>query len=173
MKIEDLDQPEDMKKCFYTFSQELKGMMLLAGKNGTGKTTIADAIFENCRNFRVDPKDDLKLNYTQSGLHMKFNEVIQEYHNYNYLFERLSRCRLLIIDDLASRKPTDAFGDFLFAIFQYREKNKHQLATIITTNCNSIQLRNSLGDAIVSRLGSGIIYRFEKDDRRYRYIDKF
>lgn len=171
MLIEELNQKDDWKKEFSAFAKNPVGFLLLAGKNGTGKTTTAEAILENAKIKRPHPQDPLfdeKILCTQASLFMKWMEEQKRWGQTAYLFERLVKVRLLVLDDVGTRPPTEAFKDFLYIIIEKREREKENIGTILTTNKNVMDMREEFGDAIVSRVASGKVFRFEGKDRRFK-----
>ncbi len=168
MKIEDLDQPEDWKAKFKEFADDPKGFILLAGKNGTGKTTSAEAICDNARIRLEDPNHYDKIFYTQVDLFMKWTQDQKKWGETSFLCNKLINVRLLVLDDVGTRRPSEAYKDFIYAIIEKRERNKLNVGTIITTNLNSSDMRERFGDAIISRVASGQVFRFEGNDRRFK-----
>jgi DNA replication protein DnaC len=79
---------------------------------------------------------------------------------------RLKETKLLVLDDLGTKTPSDTFGDFLYGIIDYRWNHRSALGTIITTNMTGKITRERFGDAILSRIASGIQIRFDGEDRR-------
>ena len=102
----------------------------------------------------------------QSMLTLKFQEFTEKYGDSNYLLKSMLYPKLLVLDDIGTRKPSDAFMDFLYAVVDYRYENREKCGTIVTTNLNAATMRQSFGDAFVSRAASGKIFRFEGKDRR-------
>tara|TARA_R110002126_G_scaffold55740_2_gene149468 strand:- start:1477 stop:1989 length:513 start_codon:yes stop_codon:yes gene_type:complete len=168
MKIEELDQPQEWKDEFQKFADNPTGFLLLAGKNGTGKTTSTEAIYQNARIRLENPQHDTKIFFTQVDLFMKWTKDQKRWGDTSYLCDQLTNVRLLVLDDLGTRSPSDAYKDFLYAIIEKRERYKHLLGTIITTNLNSEQMRDSFGDAIISRACSGKVFKFVGEDRRFK-----
>lgn len=168
MRIEELDQPDDWKRQFLEFAREPYGFVLFAGKNGTGKTTAAYAIMGQANVDRGDPKFDFRMGYTQVDLFMEWTKVMKQFGEVSYFYERLATAYILLLDDVGTRAPSEAYKDFIYAIIEKRERNKDTLGTIITTNLNSSEMREMFGDAIVSRVASGKVFRFEGKDRRFK-----
>lgn len=82
------------------------------------------------------------------------------------LSARLKQTKLLVIDDLGTKTPSDSFADFLYGIIDYRWNHRDTLGTIITTNMTGKITRERFGDAILSRIASGIQIRLDGEDRR-------
>ncbi len=75
-------------------------------------------------------------------------------------------CKLLIIDDLGTRTPSEGFLDYFYLLINKRI-NKPSNATIVSTNMSSKEMAEKLGSAILSRIASGMIIKFpEQKDRR-------
>lgn len=171
MKIEELDQKEDWKKQFIAYALNPVGFLLIAGKNGTGKTTVAESILENATMKYRHPQEPLcdeKLLYHQATLFMKWTEERMRWGQTTYLCERLNTVKLLVLDDFGTREPPPSFKDFLYTVIEHREREKENIGTILTTNLNAIEIREKFGDAIVSRIASGKVFRFEGEDRRFK-----
>lgn len=162
-EIQQLDQIQDWKDKFMDFAMNPRGIMLFAGRNGTGKTYSAETIFDAVR----IPMIEEKLFFTQVDLFMKWQKDVREWGEAIYLYERIQEAKLFVIDDLGTRMPSEAFKDYLYAIIEKRERNKDTRGTLITTNLNSEQMREMFGDAIVSRVASGQVFRFDGKDRRF------
>lgn len=173
LKIDEIDQPEEWKKEFKEFANELKGFMILAGKNGTGKTTSAAAI---CKDALVGGYIHEACFFSpdvcfivQSDLYLQYMKTSQYGYDYTYILEKYSEFKLLVIDDLGDRKePSPGFIDFLYALIEKRERKKDECGTIITTNMTATKMREVFGDAIVSRIASGKIFKYHGDDRRFK-----
>lgn len=163
-KIQELDQLQDWKDKFIAFAMKPRGFLLFAGKNGTGKTYSSEAIYDSV----IVPIIEEKLFFTQVDLFMKWQKDMREWGEVSYTHQRLVEARLLVLDDIGTRMPSEAFKDFLYAVIEKRERWKDDVGTIITTNLNSTQMREMFGDAIVSRVASGQVFRFEGKDRRFQ-----
>lgn len=166
-KFNEIDKktPEQMQKIT-AFAKHPKGFLLLAGANGTGKSFVAEAIYEIYATFKL-PSYDMEEAFfiSQSELNERWLHDKMESSSLE-LSARLKQTRLLVLDDLGTKTPSDAFGDFLYAIIDYRWNQRHRLGTIITTNMTGKITRERFGDAILSRIASGIQIRFDGEDRR-------
>lgn len=157
--------PEQMEKIL-CFSKKPYGFLLLAGGNGTGKSFVAEAIYQLYTPYKL-PYYDMDRAYfiNQSDLNEKWLDVKHEGSTKEFS-ERIKETKLLVIDDLGTRIPSEAFSDFLYAIFDHRWRFRDTLGTIITTNLTGKMVREKFGDAVLSRISSGITIRFDGDDRR-------
>lgn len=161
-KLYEIDQktPEFMQ-ALRTFVASPRGFLLLAGTNGNGKSFSARAIFEHFSRGNHDNQF-----WNQARLNLKWLELYNEFGHANYFLEQLVNAPLLVLDDIGTRKPTDAFMDFLYCIADQRYENRDKVGTILTTNLTSQAMRELMGDAFVSRVSSGICVRNEGPDRR-------
>lgn len=167
-RITDIDKKTDTQmQLIEKFARTPIGFMVLSGKNGTGKSFVAQAIYELYAPYKLPYYDkDIAYFVTQSKLNSEWLDQKQE-GSATEVLNRLKGTKLLIIDDLGTRAPTEAFMDFLFDLFDTRWNNRDKVGTIITTNLNAADMRLKFSDAIVSRIASGICMRFEGEDRRF------
>ena len=157
--------PEQMEKIM-AFAKNPKGFLLLAGANGTGKSFVAMSIYEAHTAFKLPHYDmDEAFFINQSDLNERWLQAKHDCSSLE-LSSRLKTCKLLVLDDLGTRPPTDAFSDFLYGLIDYRWNQRNILGTIITTNMTGKITRERFGDAILSRIASGIQIRFDGEDRR-------
>ncbi len=158
--LSEIDQkPEEFMQALKDFVGCPRGYLLLAGKNGNGKSFSARAIFDHFRHL------DNQF-WNQAALNMKWQEYHIQYHDTSYLLNEILKAPLLVLDDIGTRKPSDAFMDFLYTIADQRYENRGNFGTIITTNLNTQTMREMMGDAFVSRVSSGICVRNDGPDRR-------
>lgn len=155
------DKSPEFMKAIKDFVANPKGYLLLAGKNGNGKTFSARAIYEHFWH----PQGDNQW-WNQADLNMKWMDVLAQYKSANYFIQDIVNAPLLVLDDIGTRKPSEGFMDFLYVIADKRYNAKDKCGTIITTNMNAKTLRETFGDAFVSRVASGICVRHDGPDRR-------
>jgi DNA replication protein DnaC len=166
-KLSKIDQktPEQMEKIM-RFANNPKGFLLLAGANGTGKSFVAMAIYEKHATFKLPSYDlDEAFFINQADLNERWLHAKNENSSLE-LSGRLKNTKLLVLDDLGTKTPSDTFADFLYGVIDYRWTNESTLGTIITTNMTGKITRERFGDAILSRIASGINIRFDGEDRR-------
>jgi DNA replication protein DnaC len=104
--------------------------------------------------------------WNQSDLNAKWLANYNQYGDTSHLLSEIQKAPLLVLDDIGTRKPSEAFMDFLYCIADKRYENRQKVGTIITTNLNSQTMREIMGDAFTSRVASGICIRWDGDDRR-------
>jgi len=155
------EKPDEFVKHVNDFVKNPLGFFLISGKNGNGKTFTAEAIFGK---FYHPCGDNMFWN--QADLKMKWQNSYAKYQSTDYLLSEILKAPLLVIDDLGTTRPTEAFMEFLYIIADKRHKMKTTKGTIITTNLNSQTMREMFGDAFVSRVASDRCVRFDGPDRR-------
>lgn len=143
------------------------GFVILCGKNGRGKTHAASKVYEKLTPFKLPAYDlDCAWFINQADLNMLYAEAIDLYGHARGLLLQAYNTKLLVIDDLGTRVPSAAFGDFIYAIIDKRWNDRHSKGTIITTNLDSTRIRKDFGDASLSRMASGRNYTVIGNDRR-------
>lgn len=144
------------------------GFVLMVGKNGRGKSYAAMKVYEQLTPYKLPERDhDLAWFINQADLNLLFSEANELYGHALALLKQAYNSKLLIIDDLGTRTPSAAFGDFLYAVIDRRWNEKDKKGTIITTNLDSKKIRKDFGDAIFSRIASGRNYVVIGEDRRF------
>lgn len=165
MSINHLDQDDEKKAIFEEFIKHPQGFLLFTGINGTGKTYSALSIYNMISPFRLPYYDhEVALFTTQTDLNIKW---LKDIINQQELLDKLNNTKLLVIDDLGTRTPSDTFMDFLYAVADARYTHRREKGTIITTNLRSAAMRDKFGDAFFSRVASGKTLVFEGKDRRF------
>lgn len=155
----DKEYVTDTKK----FCEKFRGMLLISGASGAGKTYLSIA----CIQEYIKKNDDCKFINT-SELYIFWLEAKKNFSDLS-LLEKYSQCQLLVIDDLGTIAPKDGFLEFLYLLLNRRVNNSF-FGTIITTNLDGKKMEEVLGSAIVSRVASGLIIKHLGKDKR---IHKF
>ncbi len=149
------------------FALNPKGFMILTGKNGTHKTTIALKCYYRVTPYRLPSRDDDKAIFiTQAELHARWKK---DFSLEEELIDEMSHTKLFVLDDLGIRSPTDAFNEFLYAIVDRRWREREEKGTIITTNLNAREISERYGKPFFSRVASGIIITMEGEDERLKH----
>lgn len=118
-----------------SFAQEPKDWLVIAGGTGHGKTRLAAAIGNFCREAGMDVMfvvvpdllDRLRGSYNP-----------QNPGGFDRLFEQVRAAPLLILDDLGSESGTPWADEKLFQLLNYRYNAS--LPTVITTNATASEI---------------------------------
>jgi len=150
------------------YAKNPQGFVMLVGKNGRGKSYAAMKIYQHNTPYALPAYDhDCAWFINQADLNLLFSEANETYSHATSLLRKACKPKLLILDDLGTRTPSTAFGDFLYALIDKRWNERVDKGTVITTNLDSTKLRKDFGDAIFSRIASGRNYVVIGEDRRF------
>lgn len=161
---EDIQQPKESIENLKKFCQSFSGFLLFAGNSGTGKSCASVC----CMKKYLETRNDCQF-VNVADLFVNWLALKQNSQSELGLLEKYAQCELLILDDVGNRAPSEAFLDFLYLLINKRN-GKSTFGTIISTNLGYQHLAQKLGDAILSRISSGLIVKFTGKDRR---ISKF
>lgn len=165
MKTEMLS--EEVISDLYAYSKNPRGFLLFSGGVGRGKSYAAMQIYHRVSPFRLPAYDhDIAWFITQAELNLLFLEAHESTRNSADLLKKTTACKLLVLDDLGTRTPSAAYLDFLYAAVDRRYNERQEKGTIVTTNLDANRIRCEFGEAMLSRIASGRIYKFEGEDRR-------
>jgi len=157
-------QSKEDKEDLLEYAKNPKGFLLLAGSYGSGKSYAAEAIYNMQTHYRLPDKDPEKAIFTtQSALYFEWLEDPKTAH---VAIEKYRETKFLVIDDLGFTQPTESFLDFLYGIIDSRWRKRYEQGTVVTTNRNASEIKKILGAALLSRISSGILKRWEHADRR-------
>ena len=114
--------------------------LYLFGSVGTGKTTTAYAIADALRaeGWHVEVTS---LGEVKSELQDTYATKETQYA----LFNRLSKCSLLILDDLGKESPTQSAVELIFRILN--DRYEHKRPVVITSNFSRGELAGWIGGA--------------------------
>lgn len=154
---------KDKQKYFDYVVEKIKNgethNYILTGQTGRGKTYLATEIAKHF-NGRVMFVPDLLNDMKQAMLKYKDYSPIR-------FVSRRNKLNVIVLDDLGGRKLTDWEVDQLFRIAEYKK-----VVYIITTNLNSRELNDILGERIMSRFLENMtladIYKTTGEDRRIK-----
>lgn len=165
--LKDCDQPPEILQALKDMLATCEGFIVLAGKNGTGKTYAAKCVYNRVIHPFVPPQinHDIAFFSTQSELSLDLERKRSKYGETWSFLDYIRKTQFLFLDDVGTRTPSDPFMDFIYAIIDYRYNLN--MATIITTNKTAKDLREMMGDAFVSRVSSGKCFRLDGKDRRF------
>jgi DNA replication protein DnaC len=133
------------------YAEDPKEWLLIAGVTGRGKTRLAAAIGNYCRDIGLsvmmvvvpDLLDWLRIGFSPHNP-----------RSFDELFERVKNVHLLILDDLGSQSSTPWADEKLFQLLNYRYNAS--LPTVVTTNANAAamgaRIRTRLTDPQISSM---------------------
>jgi DNA replication protein DnaC len=124
-------QKESIERAYNqarSYSESLKGWLLIQGRFGVGKTHLAAAIANACT-LRGIPTLFLTVPDLLDTLRYTFNA---EDATFEERFEQIRRAPLLIMDDFGTQSATEWAREKLFQILNYRYIN--ELPLVVTTN---------------------------------------
>src|SRR6185312_2082031 len=160
--IKNLD--EKQRKILIDWAKNPQNFMLFAGLTGRGKTYASIALmylFEKVRGIEWDDQIFQEISLLNQIWLANFsrNESSENFA----LLQKMQKCKVLVLDDLGIKTPSDSFFDYIYCLLNHRS-NDNSLITIINTNCNSEELNKSFGPRIVSRISQGKVVKFEGPD---------
>ena len=158
VKFEEVNQ--DPKKVDYLrrFAQTPKGIILMQGSKGVGKTYCAMATCEY---------------YTRAHTSCVFNTHRQLLSRWmakdtNFI-DKVEKNSLVVIDDFGTGEPTPGFLSYFMDLVNIRMQWSDR-GTIITTNLDDDKLALYCGEALVDRLLTGMNFVFKGESRRKKNI---
>jgi len=148
---------ESLKSELISYSRNPKEFYVFIGKNGIGKSYSASAIIREY----FERNGEYPLFYNVSSL---YQEWLSNVKSPLKLMYKLTRTPLLVLDDLGTRTPSEAFCDFIYLVVNSRYSDRK--GTVVTTNMDVNELEDKFGKAIVSRLFRGEYIEMEGEDLR-------
>ena len=167
MSFDEIRQSPEIVQVLKKFAQNPRGAILLSGTNGSGKTFASMKVYEAFARYKLPQYDhDNAWIIKQVDLNTRFTKACKEWGDASDLLQTLGKTRLLILDDIGTRTPSEPFMDFLYAIVDQRFDNRYHVGTIITTNLKMNAMREKFSDAFVSRVAYNHCFRIDEPDRR-------
>lgn len=161
------NKPQDFIDLIKEYSRNPKGFLLLAGTNGNGKSYSARCVYElNARFILPDYDEDEAIFINHDDLKDRLSDSQRNWGSTQFDKKQFSETKLLILDDLGARDPTEMMIGFLHSVLDKRFENRQSLGTLITTNMNAKIVAEKFSSAILSRIISGKTYRCDWPDRR-------
>lgn len=154
VQVDHRDEVSDITNAYrqaMRYAEEPKEWLLIAGVTGRGKTRLAAAIGNYCRDLGLsvmmvvapDLLDWLRVGFSPHNP-----------RSFDELFERVRNVHLLILDDLGSQSSTPWADEKLFQLLNYRYNAC--LPTVVTTNVNAAamegRIRTRLTDPQISSM---------------------
>ncbi len=141
---------EGALKAARFFAQQPGDWIVFMGENGVGKTHLAAAIANYCRD---DGLDMLFVVVADLLDHLRYTFGPQSDVSYDELFEGVRTVPLLVLDDLGAHTTTPWAQEKLFQIINYRFNAR--LATVVTMNISLDELAQD-----EPRVASRLSHRF-------------
>lgn len=130
--------------------------IVMMGKTGCGKTHLSLACLNEL------------LRKGKKAYYVKFYKLFKFQINDKHYFDRLLKAEFLIIDEYGVSE-TEKKSNLLFEIIDERTDNN--LPTVLISNLTSTQFKESISDALYSRLKENCIsFNFDWDDYRLRLV---
>jgi hypothetical protein len=162
VRFEKIQQNKGKLDYMLKFASSPKGIILMMGGPGTGKSYAALGI---CEYFTRSSLHCIFLTQKQLATHW----VHTQNDPLDNFLQRLISVPLLVIDDFATGEPNPKFLEFFMGIIDSRLQWKGR-GTVITTNLDNKKLANFCGEALADRINTGQIMQFEGGSRRKKTI---
>ena len=156
--LERIDQPQPVLDKVIAFANKPKGVLMITGTPGTGKTFAALGITE----YHLRKNSDARF-YKAGLLAEKWANRMAE--GSSYLLSDLQKCGLLVIDDIAQGTCTPSFLNLVFEILSCRMDWSNR-GTILTTNASPESVINMVGEALSDRLRTQTWIKTQGKSRR-------
>lgn len=159
VKFESINQSDGKIDYLSGFAQKPKGIVLMQGSPGTGKTYAALGV---CEFFTRNSASCLF--FTQESL---CNEWLDGFKSDkpSSLRDRANIVSLLVIDDFGTREPPAGFMQFFMDVINTRMQWTNR-GTIITTNLEDSKFSQFCGEALSDRVKTGQMLQFVGETRR-------
>jgi len=168
-KITFSHDPEKDSKCrinILRWLKNLEGFLILHGEPGRGKSLSSVICMHYLHNKLHIPWHEMRF-INISDLYQEWIMAMDdrvEMHHKSYV---LRDVKVLVLDDMGVKKPTEAFLDYIYYIINERGNDRKKM-TIITTNLSGKAFSDILGPRLVSRVGSGVTIQFDCEDHRLK-----
>lgn len=159
-----VDHSNEVKASAREWMQGETPFCVIAGANGTGKTTLSSqmlvAMYKRLSRERAVSAKLVKV----SVLYQQWLDAMRQGSVYALLMQ-LGEFDVLVLDDLGVRAPAEGWREWLITLVDYRLD--HLKRTIITTNLNAKDIAGQFGETFMSRILVGTQIRLEGEDRRH------
>ncbi len=163
VKFEDIQQSSGKVDYLRKFADKPRGIILMEGDPGSGKTFSSMATCElftrqNSSCVFTTQKQMLS-NWLDNFKNEKINNFAQQINN----------CSLLVIDDFGTSDVSPGFMSFFMDVINTRMQWTNR-GTIITTNLDTKKFNTFCGEALCDRIMTGQQMKFESKTRRKKVI---
>lgn len=154
---------EEQKKLINTWAKNPSGNLLFYGEPGRGKTYAAIACMYFLESCKI-PWHDQRFIEIPMFYQQWLGNILHYDENLSNLY-KLKEIKVLVLDDIGVKKPSESFLDYLHTLINARCNNQ-DLITIYTTNLSAIEFNEMLGPRIISRISDGVKIEFKGPDLR-------
>ena len=159
VRFENINQTKEKIAFLRKFATNPHGIALMKGGTGNGKTYAAMA---TCELFIRSNNTTFCIFCTQKQM---MSEWLKEFNQVNCYIDRITKCRLLVVDDFGTGNLPPGFMSFFMDLINTRMQFTDR-GTIITTNLNDAELEKVCGEALWDRISTGQVLEFKEKSRR-------
>ena len=163
VRFENVQQSQGKIDYMLKFSSKPRGIILMQGDPGTGKTYAAMAICE-----LYTRKETSAIFTTQKQMSNNWLETFKP-DRYSTYVERVSNANLLVVDDFGTGDIPPGFLGFFMELINTRMQWTNR-GTIITTNLYIDKFNKFCGEALADRIMTGQQFEFKGKTRRKKNI---
>jgi hypothetical protein len=162
VKFENIQQSQGKIDYMLKFATAPRGIILMRGDPGTGKTYAAMAM---CEFFTRSSSNCVFTTQKQ----MSNNWLAAQGDHMNNYINTVTTTPLLVVDDFATGEPNPKFLEFFMELINTRLQWKTR-GTVITTNLDVKKFSLFCGEALSDRIATGELFNFEGNTRRKKII---
>lgn len=159
IKFENIKQNKTRIEYLLKFCNTPKGVILMQGDTGSGKSYAALGTCE------LYTRNSRECQYFSNSSLM--SEWLKSYQN-GYLGDvkkKVIETPFLVVDDFGTNTPTPGFLDFFMEVMDKRLQWSNR-GTIITTNLSDEDFSRFCGEALTDRIMTGLTMEFKGTTRR-------
>lgn len=160
VKFENIDQATAKVSYLLKFATTPKGLILMRGDTGTGKTYCSMAVCELFTRTNTSA-----LFCTQQEMSMKWLDSDVSKH----FIDKVKQCELLVVDDFGIGDIAPGFMKVFMHILNDRLQWSNR-GTIISTNLNDKVFNEFCGEALSDRILTGQLFEFKGKTKRKKTI---
>ncbi len=161
VKFDSVHQSKGKIDYLTRFCEKPKGIIVMEGEKGTGKTFAAMAA---CELFTRTNSSCIFT--THQKMAMDWLDTFREKNRY---IQSIINCNLLVIDDLGTGEIPPKFMIFFMDLIDKRMQWTDR-GTIITTNLNEKELAVLCKESLFDRLNTGQQFKFQGKSRRKQNV---
>lgn len=161
--FEKIEQSQAKIDYLLKFAATPKGIILMEGDPGTGKSYAAMAV---CELFTRT--NSSCLFFTGERLFKLWLDGFKS-ERPNATRDKIMETNLLVIDDFGLGEPSPGFMRFFMEVINVRMQWSDR-GTVITTNLNDEKFSNFCGEALADRINTGQKFQFKDKSRRKQLV---